>query len=282
LSVERVVGDVLEPDTLKAATAGVKWVFHTATRSDYWRHPEQSMRTILEGTRNVMQTAVEFGVQRVVFTSSQAALGVPRHDQWLTEENTFNLPSKQFPYGYAKHCAEIEARQIAEQGTELVILLPAATLGPGDINRISGSMVIEAARGWGFFWFDGGTNYIHVQDVVAGHLAAAQAGHAGERYILGGQNLSHHEAFRTITQVVGKRDPWLKIPNSMIEPLAKTIDLLRPILRLPFDTNQLRIARHFLFCDTSKAQRELGFVAQHPFRETIQETYDWYKDIGIL
>ena len=282
LPVERVVGDILEPETLRSAFKGVDWVFHTAAQSDYWRFPELVLRTSVEGTRNVMLAAEEAGVQRVVLTSSLAALGVPPRGELLNEENNFNLPPNKFTYGYSKFQAELEAQKVAARGIELVILNPSIVLGPGDINRISGTMVIEAARGWGFFWVEGGVNYIHVDDVVTGHLTAARQGQSGERYILGGENLPLREVFTILTEIVGRRPPWLRIPRQVIEPAAKLIDWMRPLITLPFNSSQLRLSRHYLYCDTSKAQKDLELPQLLPFRQAAQDAYDWYLEQGMI
>ncbi|HEY42441.1 MAG TPA: NAD-dependent epimerase/dehydratase family protein [Anaerolineae bacterium] len=282
LPLERVVGDILEPETLRSAFEGVDWVFHTAAQSDYWRYPELVLRTAIEGTRNVMLTAREAQVERVMLTSSSAALGVPTRGELLNEDHKFNLPPNQFTYGYSKYQAEIEALKIAERGLELVILNPSIVLGPGDLNRISGTMVIEAAKGWGFFWIDGGDNYIHVTDVVTGHLSAARHGRSGERYILGGENLPHRKAFTILTEIVGRRRPWLKIPGWLIEPAATIINWVRPLVTLPFNSTQLRLSRHHLYYDTSKAQQELDLPEPLPFRQAAQEAYDWYMEQGML
>ena len=282
LSVDRVVADILQPDTLQDTFKDVDWVFHAAALSAYWRRPEGVMATAIDGTRNVLQSALDAGVTRVVLTSSIAAMGVPTHGELLTEDHSFNLGPKQFPYGYAKRQAEVEALKIAAQGIEVVIVNPTVVMGPGDLNRISGSLVIEAARGWDFFWLEGGINAVHIEDVVEGHLAAALRGTPGERYILGGENLSHLEAFTILAKVVGRRSPWLKIPGWLIEPAANLIDWLQPVIRLPFNSAQLRMSRHYLFCDLSKSHRELGLSKPRPFHQAAQETYAWYQAQGVI
>jgi dihydroflavonol-4-reductase len=282
LPIERVIGDILEPETLRSAFEGVDWVFHTAAQADYWRYPKLVLRTAIEGTRNVMLAAKEAQVQRVMLTSSSAALGVPARGEVLNEEHKFNLPPNLFTYGYSKYQAEIEALKTAESSVELVILNPSIVLGPGDINRISGTMVIEAAKGWGFFWLEGGDNYIHVTDVVMGHLSAARRGRPFERYILGGENLPHRKAFTILTEIVGRRPPWLKIPGWFIEPAAKLLDWMRPLVTLPFNSTHLRLSRHYLYCDTSKAQQELDLPEPRSFRQAAQEAYDWYLEQGML
>ena len=204
------------------------------------------------------------------------------HGELLTEDHSFNLDPKQFAYGYAKRQAEVEALKNAAQGIEVVIVNPTVVMGPGDLNRIGGTLVIEAARGWDFFWLEGGINAVHIQDVIEGHLAAALHGTPGERYILGGENLSYHEAFTILAEVVGCRPPWLKIPGWLIEPAARLIDWLQRVIRLPFNSTQLRMSRHYLFCDLSKSHRELGLSKPRPFRQAAQEAYAWYQEQGVI
>lgn len=282
LPVEIVVGDILEPESLTPAMQGVTGVFHAAAESAYWRYPELVLRTSVEGTRNIVQAAVQAGVQFVVLTSSSAAMGVPAPGELLTESHYFNLPEEAFLYGYSKFKAEVEALQIADGQLKLVILNPSIVLGPGDYSRNSGSLVTEAARGWGFFWLEGGINIIHIDDVVAAHLAAVRKGRSGERYLLGGENLTHKFVFSTLNEVTGRKPPWLKIPPWTIRPIARAIDWLSHLIPIPFSSGQLRMSRHYLYCDTSKARRELGLPEPRPFRQAAQEAYDWYQEQGMI
>lgn len=282
LPAERVVGDILEPETLGAAMRGVDWVFHTATQTDYWRHPELSKRTTVEGTRNVLQAALAANVQRVLYTSSLASLGVPETGEPLTEDHAFNLPPDLFPYGYAKHLAEQEARRYAAQGLEVVILNPSVVIGPGDVHLNSGAGIIEAAHGWGFFWTEGGVNVVHIDDVVAGHLAAARHGKPAERYLLAGENLTHLELFSLINEVVGRRPPWLKVPIRLLEPLAWLVDRIGVRLALPFNGAIVRMLRYTLFCDASRSRGELHLPEPQPARKAIEEAYAWYQVRGLI
>lgn len=282
LPVERSVGDILNPESLTPAMRGIDLVFHTATQSAYVRRPEIVLETTVDGTRNILLAAIESGVRRVVYTSSIAAMGAPPEGELLTEQHTFNLPPKRFLYGYAKRQAEIEVLKLAARGLDVVIVNPTIALGPGDVNVISGLLVTEAARGWGFFWLEGGMNTVHIDDVVAGHLAAADKGRTGDRYILGGENLTIREVFTTVNEIVGRRPPWLKIPSQLIGPLARAIDLLSPLLNLSINSGQLLLGQHYPYCDLSKAQRELGLSDPKSFRQAVQDAYDWYREHGFL
>jgi dihydroflavonol-4-reductase len=277
MQVAHYLGDILAPDTLLSAMQGADWVFHAAAEAAYWRLPDQVIRTAVEGTGNVVRAARATGVQRLVLTSSLAALGVPTGEEWLDEQHTFNLPPKRFPYGFAKHRSEQEAVRVAEGRPEVVIVNPSAVFGPGDRKPISGSLVVEAARGLGFVYLDGGWNVVHIDDVVRGHLAAAHRGRPGERYLVGGENLTHRQTLEIIAQVVGRRPPWLHIPGWSISPLAWLIDSLRRIATLPLDGNQLRLSRYHLFCDLSKSRRELALPEPIPFHRAVQEFWDWHR-----
>lgn len=282
LPVERIVGDILDEASLVRAMTGVTWVFHTAAQSDYWRNPASVWRSTVEGTRNVMEAARACGVHRVIHTSSLAALGIPAPGEILDERHAFNLPPQRFAYGHAKYQAEQETLARAGDGLDVVILNPTVVLGGGDAHQISGSMVIESARGLGFLYTDGGVNLVHITDVAEGHLAAARRGRPGERYILGGENLTHRELFTILAAIVGRRPPWLRITGWMIPTAAAVLEIVGRLIRLPLNGDQLRMSAHRLFCDTSKARRELGLTAPRPFRQAAQEAYDWYREQGVI
>ncbi|MEW6566659.1 MAG: NAD-dependent epimerase/dehydratase family protein [Chloroflexota bacterium] len=282
LPVERAIGDILDPSSLGAAMQGVDTVLHTAAQSAYWRRPQDVVRSAVEGTRNVVDAARRCGVRRLVLTSSLAAMGLPAPGELLTEANTFNLSPNAFPYGYAKHQSEIEALRVAGDELEVVIVNPSIVLGQGDIHQISGSLVVEAARGRVFFWVEGGANFVHIADVVEGHLAALQRGRVGERYILGGENLGYHQVFETLAQITGRRPPRLKLPGGMIPLAAWVIDLIRRLVPLPLNGSQLRLSHAFLYCDVSKARSELGLGEPRPFRQAAQEAYEWYRAQGVI
>jgi dihydroflavonol-4-reductase len=282
LDAELVAGDILDPTSLRPAVEGVGIVFHAAARSDYWKDPRGVVQAAVEGTANVVEAARQAGARRLVLTSSVGALGAPRGGRPLTEADTYNLQPEEFPYGYGKYMSEVEALRRAGDRLEVVIVNPAVVLGPGDVHQISGSLVIEAARGRAVVWVEGGINVVHIADVVDGHLAAMERGRPGERYILGGENCTHREVFTTLAEIVGRRPPWLKIPHWALGPAATAVDALRPLIRLPLDGSQLRMSGHYLFCDTAKARNELGLAAPRPFRQAAQETFDWYRAQGIL
>jgi dihydroflavonol-4-reductase len=282
LALERHVGDILDPASLEAPMRGVALVFHTAAQSAYWRRPQDVLQAAIDGTRNVVDAARRAGVRRLVLTSSVAALGVPAAGELLTEAHRFHLPPTKFLYGYSKLRSEEAALAAAGTELELIIVNPSIVLGAGDVNRISGSILIESARGLAFVYTDGGANYVHIDDVTAGHLAAAERGRPGERYILGGENLTHRQALTEVARIVGRRPPWLRLPGAVVPPLAWLIDLFGRVVQTPVNGSQLRMSRYRLWVDTAKSRRELGLPTPRPFRQAAQEAYDWYRAEGMI
>lgn len=282
VAVEHAIGDVLDPDSLRAAMQGVDCVFHAAALAAYWRKGTAIVETTVTGTAQVLKAAQAAGVRRVVYTSSVAALGVPRPGELLNETHLFNYPPERWPYGYAKHLAEKEVLAATKAGLDCVIVNPASVFGPGDLNLIAGALIVEVARRRVPVTTCGGMNVVHVADVVAGHLAAAAHGRPGERYILGGENLPHSEIIRIIAAEVGVRPPKWELPPTLIKLAATAFDAVNPILRLPYNGNLVRLANHRFYCDTAKARRELGLPEPHPFRQAIHEAVAWYRANGYL
>ena len=285
LSFQSVVGDILDDgDSLTAAMQGCDWVFHVAAVSDYWRNEAEWIYKVnVQGTRNVLAAAKRAGVKRLVFTSSLAAMGLPAPGALLDESSQFNLKPARFPYGHSKHLAEAEVRAAVASGLEAVIVNPAVVLGPRDVNQISGSIIVEAARGLARVRLPGGANYVDVADVAGGHIAAAECGRPGERYILGAHNLSHDEVLQQVCPAVNQPVPSLKVPRWLLPPAAGVVGLARRFLgeRIPFDANQVRLAAVNIFASNDKAIRELN-LPQTPFAETVQRAVEWYKMNGYI
>ena len=285
LQYQRLEGDILDPvESLAEAISGHDWVFHVAAVSDYWRQDKQWLyRVNVEGTRNMLAAAKLAGVKRFLFTSSLAALGPSTPGQLVDESCTFNREPGRFPYGHSKYLAEIEVQQAVEDGLPAVILNPSICLGARDVNMISGSLVVEAARGLARVVLPGGTNYTAVEDVVFGHIAAAEHSRVGERYILGGTNISHAQAIEVVCDVVGRPAPRIKLRKWMLPPAATVVGAARALLGnlIPFDENQVRLLAENLYANNQKAIDELG-LSVTPFRIAVENTYDWYNENGYL
>lgn len=280
---ESALGDVTELDALRAAMRGVELVFHVAAVADYWRADVAHMMEVnVEGTRRVLQAAQENGVRRVVFTSSAAAVGL-RDDRPADESEPFNLPPKQFPYGYSKAQAEAVAKTFVAQGLDVVIVNPSVVMGAGDLNMISGSFIVQMKR-FGRLTpsTSGGLAVIDVQDVARYHLLAAEKGVTGERYILTTANYRYHEWFAMIAQVVGTRPPLFSVPNAVLPLVAGAIDAARALgINTPIDANQVRLGGRNVFFDGRKAWQAFG-APQVDMHDSLQQTYDWYRANGYV
>lgn len=282
LEVEHAVGDVLDPDSLRRAMIGCEVVFHTAAISAYWRTPAaEIMRVNVDGTRNVLAAARDMNVRRVVVTSSLAALGVPAPGTLLTEDHPYNLPPGRFFYGYSKALAEAIARSFLEQGLEVVIVNPSVILGPRDLHRISGSLILEMARGRVPALPPGGVNVVAVEDMARGHELAMMRGRPGERYILGGENLTYRELAERIAAVVGVPAPRRVLPPWAVKGLAALARLANALgIALPVGADQLWLSAHFIWCDGRKAEAELGYRPEIPVEEAIRRAWAWYQATG--
>lgn len=284
LTFETCVGDVTDAASLIAAMQGVQVVFHVAAVADYWRsHVGAMMRVNVEGTRNVLAAAKATGVQRVVFTSSCASLGKPPFGAMLDERARFNLRPDEFPYGYSKHLAEQICSEFIAEGLDVVIVNPAVVFGPRDVNMISSSLIVEVARRSPLFVPPGGVSVIDVADVCQAHIAAAERGDTGERYILTAENLSYAQLFALIADVVGRPRPRLRLPGLLLRAVARPVDFMRKTLgwALPVSGEQVRFAAETFWFDASKARRELG-LSPMPIAESIRRTYEWYVANGYL
>lgn len=284
LDYESAIGDINSPESLPPAMQGMDVVFHVAASADYWRSDKNKMmRVNVDGTRNVLQAALDAGVKRVVFTSSCAALGKPPFGQALNESAQFNLRPDEFPYGYSKHKAEAVVQEYVQRGLDVVIVNPAVVLGPRDVNMISGSIIVEAAQRSLPAMPPGGVSVIDVADVCAGHIAAAERGRTGERYILTGENLWYRDMFNGIAQMVNKKAPALALPGGAFRLAGNVVDFARETLKmkLPVNGEQVRFSADTFWFDASKARSELG-LSTMPFIDSARRTYEWYKANGFI
>lgn len=281
---ESALGDILDADSLRAACQGCDWVFHVAAVADYWRADAARMfEANVEGTRRVLRAAREAGVRRVVFTSSAAAIGLRPDNQPADESVPFNLPPERFPYGYSKAQAQQVVDEAVQSGQDVVTVNPVIIMGPGDLNMISGTYIAQVKRLGPLVPVpSGGISVIDVRDVARLHLAAAERGRTGERYILTTANYTQREWLGMIADVVGVRRPMLPVPDFALPVTASLIDLARRIgIQTPIDSNQARLGSRFIYFDGRKAWEELG-RPQVEMRQSLLDTYTWYREHGYL
>jgi dihydroflavonol-4-reductase len=231
-----------------------------------------------------MQAALTTGVERVVHTSSVAAIGYSSPPGTLADERQeYPQELSWWPYGHSKYLAELEVYKAVAQGLSAVIVNPTIVLGPRDVNFVSGSLVRASIKGQLRVVAPGGSNVVHVDDVVAGHLAAADRGRVGERYILGGENLSHWQVAVTMAQVTGGAGPLLTLPGWSLGPFSRLVDAFNALSRRPplVDGGQVRLSGQTFFVDNSKAVRELGLPGR-TFRQSAIDAFAWYREHGLL
>lgn len=283
LPLEHVFGDILDREAVDRAVAGCDLVFHVAALSSYWRAQRAEIyRVNVDGTRTVMAACLAARVPRVVHTSSVGAIGVPQNGRAADEDTVFDPRGTRFAYGHSKHLAEEEVRAAVAQGLPAVIVNPAVVIGPGDHNLISGSLIVELARRPLPAAPPGGVCMTDIDAVVAGHLAAAARGRVGERYILGGENLTYREIITTINEIVGHTPPRWTLPSWILPPAAATLDLINRFVRQPVAVGeQVRLVAHHAFYDSAKAVRELDYPIL-PFRSAAERAYRWYLQHGYI
>jgi len=286
LDIEIAEGSLEHAAGLPTAVAGCGALYHVAADYRLWvRDPQAMFRANVDGTRALMEAAAAAGVERIVYTSSVAVLGI-RSDGTSADETTASEYADMIgPYKQSKFLAEAEVRRlIVTRKLPAVIVNPSTPIGPRDIKPTpTGRMIVEAASGRMPAFVDTGLNLVHVEDVAAGHLLAEQRGKIGERYILGGENLSLGEILGRIAALTGRRPPGLRLPIPAVWPVAAVAETWGRITgREPMTTfDGLRMARKKMFFSAAKAERELGFRAR-PADQALADAIAWFRAQGML
>jgi dihydroflavonol-4-reductase len=281
--VDHRIGEVRGIDSLKAAMEGCDTVFHTAAMVTFEKKLQELQAEVnVRGTRNVVEACLATGVRKLVHTSSVAALGVPPAGQRATEETEFNLPMT-IGYKWSKHKAEEEVRKGIGRGLFAVIVNPSVVVGERDIHMHGGQIVRDVKKWRVPAYIDGGMNVVYVGDVVRGHIAAAERGRSGERYILAGENLTHKQVFTRTAELVGGLRPMLKLPLPLLRTAAAVVEHTSKLIgvRPMITRDMIAGAGRSMWYSSEKAQRELGYTIT-PFDETILAAYRWYKENGFL
>jgi dihydroflavonol-4-reductase len=285
LSVERVVGDLRNPVSLETAMAGVQFVFHVAADYRLWaRRPEEIYESNVGGTKNLLAAARKAGVTRFVYTSTVATIAVPRQGGLPNEETRATLDEMIGHYKRSKFLAEQEALQAAASGMPVVIVNPSAPVGPGDWKPTpTGRLIVDFLNGKMPAYVDTGLNVVGVEDVAAGHLVAAERGRIGERYILGGRNLTLKEILDALSVISGRPAPWIRMPHAVALAAGYADQWLSRMMgREPqIPVEGVKMSRHRMFVDSSKAGRELGF-RPGPVEAPLERAVRWYEENGYV
>ena len=285
LPVEIATGAMEDPASLAHAVAGCRYLFHVAADYRLWvPDPAAMYRTNVDGTRGLMEAALGAGVERVVYTSSVATLGLVPGGS-ADEGTPSRVEDMIGPYKRSKFLAEELVRgMIADRGLPAVIVNPSTPVGPGDVKPTpTGRLILEAAKGRMPGYVETGLNIVHVDDVAAGELLAAEHGEIGERYILGGENLSLAEILGHVARAAGRRPPHLKVPYGVALAAAAAGEAAARITgREPFATlDSVRMSRKKMYFSSAKAMRVLGYRPR-PARAAIEDAVAWFAKNGSL
>jgi dihydroflavonol-4-reductase len=285
LDVDVATGDLADRDSLKRAAKGCAALFHVAADYRLWtRDPQGMFATNVDGTRDVLRAAAEAGATRVVYTSSVAVLGLRATGDPADEETPVAFADMIGPYKQSKFRAEAEVRRlVADEGIPVVIVNPSMPVGPGDVKPTpTGRMIVEAASGRVPAYVDSGLNVVHVDDVATGHLLAFERGEVGERYVIGGDDMSLRDILCSVTAAAGRQPPRLRLPHGAVLPVAYAAEAWSRLIggREPFVTvDGVRMARKRMYYSSAKARRTLGYNPG-PALGALSDAVAWFRENG--
>lgn len=279
---EEVCGDLRDIQSLHRAVAGCERVYHVAADYRLWvRDPQELYRSNVEGTRNLLTAAREAGVKRVVYTSTVGVLGLPPDGSPATEETPVRLEQMVGHYKRSKFLAEEVAQQFAQEGLDVVIVNPSTPVGENDIKPTpTGRIIVDFLNRRLPAYVDTGLNLVDVRDVAHGILIAAEKGQRGRRYILGHRNVTLKEMFEMLALISGLPAPRIRLPYSVawITVGLENLVVGRMLGREPSHPFEgVKMARHKMFFDASRAVRELG-MPQSPIEEALARAVAWFKE----
>ena len=285
LDVEIVTGDLTDPASLARAAAGCRYLAHVAADYRIWvPDPQVMLRANVEGSVAILRAAAAAGVERSVYCSSVAALGLNADGTPADEATPVHEAGLVGIYKQSKYRAEQAVLDLARQGQDLVIVNPAAPVGPRDIKPTpTGRMILDAAAGRVPAYVDTGLNVVHVDDVAEGHALALERGKTGEKYILGGENLRLRDLLALVCDVAGRTPPKIQLPIGPLWPVAWVMEgIARLTGKEPLVTrDHLKMARKKMFYSSAKATRDIGY-APRPARMAVEDAVAWFRTAGML
>jgi dihydroflavonol-4-reductase len=285
LGAERFPGDLRDSASLERALDGVSRVFHVAADYRLWaRDPREIYESNVTGTQNLLDAARHAGVEKFVYTSTVATVAVPREGNLPNEQTKSSVDEMIGDYKRSKFEAEQRALRAAEAGLPVVIVNPTTPVGPGDWKPTpTGKIIVDFLNGRMPAYMDTGLNFVPVEDCAHGHVLAAEGGRIGERYILGARNLTLKEMLDILSAASGRPTPRWKIPFAVAYAAGCVETGVSRLLgrepQIPLDG--VRMARHKMFVDASKAERELGF-SPAPIEAALARAVEWYEANGYV
>ncbi|HVB86957.1 MAG TPA: hopanoid-associated sugar epimerase [Candidatus Dormibacteraeota bacterium] len=287
LPLERVEGDLRDADSITRAMKGARRVFHVAADYRLWaRNPDEIYDSNVGGTRRVLEAAAREGVSRIVYTSTVATIAVSQptgpHEALPDESAPATVDQMIGHYKRSKFLAEEEAKKAAAAGLPVVIVNPTTPVGPGDWKPTpTGRIIVDFLNGKMPAYVDTGLNLVAVEDVAAGHLLAAVKGRPGERYLLGGRNMTLKQILEALAKLTGRSAPRVRLPHAVALAAGYADEWFSRLVgrdpRIPIEG--VKMSRHRMFVATGKAERELGFAAG-PVESALGRAVDWYREHG--
>jgi dihydroflavonol-4-reductase len=284
LSLEYVTGDLRDPASVARAMKGAKRVFHVAADYRLWAKRKQDIYdSNVGGTKNLLEAARRAGVEQFIYTSTVATIAVdrPKHPNEFTDSGLDEMVGH---YKRSKWMAEQEALKAAKAGLPVIVVMPTTPVGPWDWKPTpTGKIILDFLNGKMPGYVATGLNFVGVEECAAGHLLAAEKGKVGERYLLGGENLTLKAMLDMLSKITGLPRPKLRIPHGLALGVAYANTMFsRMIGREPgIPVEGVKIARHMMFVDCSRAQRELGFKAG-PVAAALERAVRWYEVNGYI
>lgn len=286
MDAEVVIGDLIDPESLIHAATGCRYIVHVAADYRFWvPDPAAMLQANVAGTLAVLHAAVEAGVERIVHCSSVAALGQFGDGTPADEATPTNEADFIGIYKRSKYLAERSVLDLARRdGVPVVVVNPAAPVGPRDIKPTpTGKMILDAAAGRVPAYIDTGLNIVHVDDVAEGHALALERGRIGERYVLGGENLTLKAILTLVAEVAGRRPPFIRLPEMVVWPAAFIMENFARLTGIPplMTRDHLKMARKKMYYSSSKAMQELGYRPR-PARVAVEDAVAWFRANGML
>jgi dihydroflavonol-4-reductase len=279
---DRVVGDLCDLESLKSAMAGCDVVFHVAADYRLWaRDPREMYRSNVEGTRNVIQAAQLASVRRVVYTSSVSTMGFTRNGHLAHEDSPVNLREMIGHYKKSKFQAESLALEAGRNGAAVIVVNPTTPVGERDIKPTpSGRIIVDFLKRKFPAYVDTGLNLVDVKECARGHVTAMEKGKPGERYVLGGENLSLKQILDKLAAITGLPSPRVKLPYALALATSVADTAIRGVLlrREPRVTiDAVRMGRKKMFVSSAKAERELGWQIV-PVDNALRRAVEWFRE----
>jgi dihydroflavonol-4-reductase len=286
LNAERVVGDLRDAASLEKGMAGCEAVFHVAADYRLWvRDPEEMRRSNVEGTRAILLAARKNGVKRVVYTSSVATMGFTNNDHMADEDSPVSLQNMIGPYKRSKFMAEEVAIQAGREGMDVVVVNPTTPVGEQDIKPTpTGRIVLDFLKRKFPAYVDTGLNLVDATECARGHVAAYERAKPGERYILGGENLTLKQILDKLGQITGLPSPRVKVPYVMALATGVVDEVFtgRVLGREPRATiDAVRMGKKKMFVSSAKAERDLGWKMV-PVDGALRRAVEWFQTNGYV